>query len=194
VTERKKSGRSSLSGESWELAALKSLARNGLEAVGIEPLARELGVTKGSGYWHFRDRKALLRAALARWEREVTAGVLARLARIPDPRERFLAMLDLAFLDARNRRLEAAVHASAHDPVVRPFVRRTRDRRIRYLEGEFREMGLPAPEARDSALLAYSAYIGLLSLEWQLPARSLGQEDWERYLRYVADRLLPPAR
>ena len=194
MTEKKRSGRSSLSGENWELAALKSLARNGLEGVGIEPLARELGVTKGSGYWHFKDRKALLRAALTRWEREVTAGVLARLARIPDPRKRFVAMLDMAFLDSGNRRLEAAVHAAAHDPVVRPFVRRTRDRRMRYLEGEFRELGLSAAEARDSALLAYSAYVGLLSLEWQLPARSLSREDWERYLRYVAARLLPPAR
>jgi AcrR family transcriptional regulator len=194
VNEKKRSGRSSLSGENWELAALKSLARNGLDAVGIEPLARELGVTKGSGYWHFKDRNALVRAALTRWEREVTAGVLARLARVPDPRQRFLAMLDMAFLDARNRRLEAAVHAAAHDPVVRPFVRRTRDRRMRYLEGEFREMGLPAAKARDSALLAYSAYIGLLSLEWQLPARSLSREEWERYLRYVAERLLPPGR
>ena len=194
MTEKKRSGRSSLSGENWELAALKSLARNGLESVGIEPLARELGVTKGSGYWHFKDRRALIRAALTRWEREVTAGVLARVALVPDPRKRFTALLDIAFLDARNRRLEAAVHAAAHDPIVRPFVRRTRDRRIRYLEREFGEMGLGPADSRDSALLAYSAYIGLLSLEWQLPARSLSREDWERYLRYVAGRLLPPER
>jgi AcrR family transcriptional regulator len=188
---RKRAG-GHLSRENWETAALALFAQRGLDGVGIEPVARRLGVTKGSGYWHFRDRKALLRAALARWERVATAGALLRLSRVADPRRRFGALLDMAFLDPRARRIEAAIHAAGHDPLVRPFVRRTRDRRLRYLEHQFEEMGVRAAPARHAAFLAYSAYMGLISLEWQMPGRGLPRGEWTRYVRYIEERLLPP--
>jgi len=54
-----------LSVEQWRSAALQALAEGGLRAVAIESLARSLGVTKGSGYWHFENRAALLRAAVS---------------------------------------------------------------------------------------------------------------------------------
>ena len=57
-----------LSAEDWALAALDVIAEQGLAAVAVEPLARRLGVTKGSFYWHFPSREALLVAALERWE------------------------------------------------------------------------------------------------------------------------------
>ena len=60
--------KSRLSAEDWALAALDVIAESGLAAVAVEPLARRLGVTKGSFYWHFPSREALLVAALERWE------------------------------------------------------------------------------------------------------------------------------
>ena len=44
------------------------LAEHGVESVRVEVLARDLGVSKGSFYWHFRDRGELLEKLLARWE------------------------------------------------------------------------------------------------------------------------------
>src|SRR4051794_41398282 len=44
--------------ERWEAAALDAFEAGGLRAVAVEPLARALGVTKGSFYWHFKDRRA----------------------------------------------------------------------------------------------------------------------------------------
>lgn len=51
----------------WAQAALDVVATDGVNAVAVEPLARKLGVTKGSFYWHFPSRDALLHAALERW-------------------------------------------------------------------------------------------------------------------------------
>ena len=48
-----------LSANDWAEAALSAIAARGIEGVAIEPLARELGVTKGSFYWHFANRNAL---------------------------------------------------------------------------------------------------------------------------------------
>ena len=59
-----------LSAADWEQAALETLAENGLAAVAVESLARRLGVTKGSFYWHFPTREALIQATIERWEHD----------------------------------------------------------------------------------------------------------------------------
>ncbi|HVU82101.1 MAG TPA: helix-turn-helix domain-containing protein, partial [Rhodanobacteraceae bacterium] len=57
-----------LSAADWERGALEMIAQEGVDALAVEALARRLGVTKGSFYWHFKNREALLQAALNRWE------------------------------------------------------------------------------------------------------------------------------
>ena len=63
--------------EAWVAAAFRLLGRRGIAAVGVEPLAKALGVTKGSFYWHFTDRRALLQALLAYWEERETSAIIA---------------------------------------------------------------------------------------------------------------------
>jgi AcrR family transcriptional regulator len=58
----------SLHPEDWIRTARVRLAGQGVESVRVEVLARDLGVTKGSFYWHFRDRGELLENLLAHWE------------------------------------------------------------------------------------------------------------------------------
>src|SRR5580658_9384706 len=65
----------------WIEHGLRALAAGGPEAVRIESLAEGLGVTRGSFYWHFRDRQALLEEMLDRWEKSTTEDLLARLDR-----------------------------------------------------------------------------------------------------------------
>src|SRR5438128_10889157 len=60
----------SRTGADWLKAARLALLHRGPDAVRVEPLARGLGVTKGSFYWHFKDRNALLEALLREWEEE----------------------------------------------------------------------------------------------------------------------------
>jgi AcrR family transcriptional regulator len=58
----------SLHPDDWVRTAQIRLASHGVESVRVEVLARDLGVSKGSFYWHFRDRGELLDQLLARWE------------------------------------------------------------------------------------------------------------------------------
>jgi AcrR family transcriptional regulator len=53
----------------WLRAAFARLTQQGVEAVRVELLARDLDVSKGSFYWHFRDRGDLLEKMLAAWEK-----------------------------------------------------------------------------------------------------------------------------
>lgn len=46
-------------------AALDIIEAQGIDALRIDDVAADAGVTKGSLYWHFADREALIHAALA---------------------------------------------------------------------------------------------------------------------------------
>ena len=83
--------KSRLSREHWIEAALDALGEGGVGAVAVEPLAARLGVTKGSFYWHFPSREALLVAALERWEAMEQETVFGKLEAISDPRARLKA-------------------------------------------------------------------------------------------------------
>src|SRR5437763_13292034 len=56
-----------LDAEAWIAAAFDALAEGGIDTVRVEPLAKALAITKGSFYWHFADRRALIDAMLAAW-------------------------------------------------------------------------------------------------------------------------------
>jgi len=69
--------------EDWLRAARLALLHRGPHGVRVETLARVLGVTKGSFYWHFKDRRELMEALLREWEEE--AELLTEALRRADP-------------------------------------------------------------------------------------------------------------
>ena len=103
-----------LSRDDWTAAALDALAEVGLSAVAIDPLARRLGATKGSFYWHFSSRDELIAATLELWERRDTIDLVASLEAIEDPQERLVALARSAYgTAARGTDPQAGVLAAA---------------------------------------------------------------------------------
>jgi AcrR family transcriptional regulator len=191
-----------LKAEDWVGAARAALAEGGVEAVAIEPLARRLGVTKGSFYWHFKDRRALLEATLRRWEKESTEARISASRRISDPRERLIRLGEEVFGDVSldgdepgkvplDRGVELAISDAADDAIVRPFLRRVTEQRIGYLEECFRELGLPAEEAWYRALLIYVAHAGTVRLLRDAPDLMPRGKDYEAYRRHLLSTLTP---
>ena len=158
--------RESLGRSDWAEAALDALARGGLSAVAVEPLAKELGTTKGSFYWHFTDRNALLAATLELWERRDTERVVAGIDDAQDVRTRLRGLLRLAFSSVGDGSagsagaVELALQASASQPLVHETLERVTRRRLEVLTQLYVGIGLSSARARDRALLAYTAYLG----------------------------------
>lgn len=146
--------------DDWTRAALRTLAAGGIAAVRIDALARDLGVTRGSFYWHFADRDDLLKTALELWEREFTAQVIKELAGVDDPAERLERLVRSAFGDELVPGLQPAIMADADRPVVIPVLRRVTAQRIDFIAAIYQDLGLAPPDARRRALLAYAAYLG----------------------------------
>jgi len=158
---RKASGRRRLTRDDWITAALGAIADGGLAAVGVEPLAVRLGATKGSFYWHFKDRDALLEAAIRRWEKETTTDVIAEISAAHDaPVSQFRRLVVSVIERAEQDRVGPALLASAAHPAVAPALERVTDARLNLIATVLGRLGFSPAEARRRALLSYSAYLG----------------------------------
>ncbi|HEX5124535.1 MAG TPA: helix-turn-helix domain-containing protein [Rhodanobacteraceae bacterium] len=180
-----------LSAADWEEAALATLAESGLSAVAVESLARRLGVTKGSFYWHFATREALIKAALERWEKSDEEIVVAQLDAIADPRERLRELFRRVSGEMPSHVIYAALMQSLDHPLVRPVMARVSQRRLDVLALAYRQAGLERREAEHRARLAYSAYTGFLQLTLQLRLPRLGHDEFEAYVDHVIATLVP---
>ena len=160
---------SRLSRDSWIDAALELLLQSGPDAVAVQPLARQLGATKGSFYWHFTSRDDLLRATLERWETVATDDVIATVeARSDDPRTR--AELLVEDVTTGRHPGELLLLAGTEHPDVAGAVERVTRRRIEYVARLLRSGGLTPAAAQRRATLAYAAYIGYAQLAASVPA------------------------
>lgn len=61
-------------------AALRIILDRGIDAVRLDDIVAEVGVTKGSLYWHFADREALVKEALAEYIRRENAATVAAMS------------------------------------------------------------------------------------------------------------------
>ena len=191
ATRTERNGR--LSADDWAQAALDQIAEQGVAAVAVEPLARRLGVTKGSFYWHFPSRDALLQAALERWEKIEQDTVWGSLERVPDPRERLRALFQLVAHEARSHVIYSELLKALDHPTVQPVIGRVAQRRFDYLTASFRQAGLSRTDAQHRARLAYAAYVGFLQLSLQLNQPRLHHDEYEAYVEHVMATLIPPA-
>ena len=180
-----------LSADDWAQAALDQIAELGVASVAVEPLARRLGVTKGSFYWHFPSRDALLQAALERWEKVEQETVFGSLEKVPDPRERLRALFQVVAHEATSHIIYSELLKALDHPTVAPVIGRVSQRRFDYLTASFRQAGLSRTEAQHRARLAYAAYVGFLQLSLQLHQPRLQHDEFEAYVEHVMATLIP---
>jgi AcrR family transcriptional regulator len=165
ATSRRTNGgtepRGSLTPSDWISAAIEVLVDHGVDAVRVDVLARQLGVTRGSFYWHFKDRDDLLAGMLTSWRDAATEQLIKRFDRQhSDPRELIKELLLLPFRGERAHRaasIELAIRGWARrDPMARQAVDEVDERRISYHAQVFSALGFSIAEARARAFVMYA--------------------------------------
>lgn len=150
----------------WILAALAALAEGGIQEIRIEKLARQLNTSKGSFYWHFTDRQALLTAVLDFWEAEGTSLVVSSAETLAKPADRLRSVAGSALIAIEQgvdvARTEAALHAwAAEDQAAGERVAQVDRRRVNYLADILETMGYDSTAAQ---LLGTGIYLALMGL------------------------------
>ncbi len=193
VTAKSPERVSRLTADDWAQAALDLIGEQGVAAVAVEPLARRLGVTKGSFYWHFPSRDALLQAALERWEKVEQEEVFGQMESIADPAERLRVLFRLVAHEYKSHIIYSELLKAMDHPAVQPVIVRVSERRLDYLTASFRQAGLSRTDAQHRARLLYSAYVGFLQLNLQLHQMNMQHEEFEAYVEHMMSTLIPEA-
>jgi AcrR family transcriptional regulator len=165
-----KSKAARLDAAAWIAAAFDVLADGGIDAVRVEPLAKALGITKGSFYWHFADRRALLDAMLEAWMQGRVAAIRqqAPLRGAPAAVLRQVADLYTRNANARGLAIELAIRALARtDDGAAKAVRGVDRERLQQVGDLFAALGWPRGEAQARAVLFYSYLFGQSLLDPQ---------------------------
>jgi len=150
--------------EEWIDAGLRAIARQGADAVRVERLAEALGVTKGSFYWHFKDRNALLAALLEAWKVRATKDIIAEVeAKGGDAATRLRTLFGIALHS--DGRLDLAMRAwAAQDSLARGALEQVDRRRLAYLDSLFRALAFSPAEASARTRFVYHALIGQFTM------------------------------
>ena len=143
------SARETLTKDDWLRAAMELLRTRGIGGVRVLPLAKGLGVSRGSFYWHFEDRDDLLRSMLDWWDREMTDTVIqVSNEERRSPRTRLMAVAEDVIRFRRNR-YDTAIRSWAEgDKRVAKTLKRVVHKRLDYVTSLFREAGFSPAEAR----------------------------------------------
>ncbi|OAF02324.1 transcriptional regulator [Bradyrhizobium centrolobii] len=168
-----------LSADDWVKEGLKTLAKNGFTALKADPLAKAMGVSRGSFYWHFADLGAFHAAVLKRWREIAAEQIIADVeADSDEPLKSLLRRSFGARLD-----LERAVRNwAAFDPAAQGAVRAIDRRRLDYIETLLEKRGLASAMAQARAQILYWTFLGFALSGAPVPAvrlQALLDELWQ---------------
>lgn len=157
--------------EDWILAGFRALTAGGVGALRVEAIARDLGATKGSFYWHFTDPADWRAAMLSYWEEVAYRQILTMLDPLPEGLPRLRALVRIA-TDLEH---DPAYGGAAAEPALREWARFSPDvavivqrvdaGRMAFVAGCFGQAGANAQVAAQKARLFYAALIGLGALD-----------------------------
>jgi AcrR family transcriptional regulator len=148
-----------LSARDWLDQGLKTLAARGFSALKAEPLAREMGVSRGSFYWHFADIAAFHAAVLKQWREVAAEAIIANVEQASVDDEPLAVLLRRVF--SEKLALERAVRSWAtFDSGAKNAVQAIDRRRLDYVEGLIRAKGVAPDVAMARAQILYWAFLG----------------------------------
>ena len=157
-----------LSAKDWLDQGLKALAQHGFTALKAEPLAKAMGVSRGSFYWHFTDVEAFRAAILKHWREVAAERIIADVEAAADNDNPLQLLLRRVF--GERLALENAVRTWATvDPAARAAVQAIDRRRLSYVESLLGSAGLSAEVAHARAQILYWAFLGFALSDQALP-------------------------
>ena len=166
LIENNPSQSNKLTAKDWLDIAESELAKSGISAVRVEPLAKKLKVTKGSFYWHFSSRKELFEKLLSNWRTRSTVAIIERLSDIKlSPEERLRKLFLIPY--KRNTKtngaaLELAIRNwSQNDKAVREILNEVDTHRLTFIAMIFENLGYDKEQAEIRAARFYYTMQGI---------------------------------
>jgi AcrR family transcriptional regulator len=148
-----------LSATDWIKQGLKTLTVSGFTGLKADPLAKAIGVSRGSFYWHFADVEAFHAALLRYWRDIAVERIIADLESETTGGDALSQLIRRAF-SVRSATEMAVRNWAAHEPLARKTVEAIDRRRLSYIARLFEKSGLPPTRALARAQILYWTFLG----------------------------------
>lgn len=158
--------------QDWIDFGLTVLARDGFEGLKADLLTRELGVTRGSFYWHFTDLSDYHAKVIAHWRELATEAVIVEIEHFEIPGQRLAALLRRAFSNTSGLDLRMRAWAD-NNKAAAAALAAIDDKRTVYMERLLSASGIERPVAVTRARLLYWSYLGAMLSRTPLLAQDL---------------------
>jgi AcrR family transcriptional regulator len=177
-----------LTAQDWIDFALTTLARQGFGALKADVLARQLGISRGSFYWHFTDLARFHTLVIEHWKQKATEAIITDIERYTAPEERLDALLGHAFGHGGSLEIRMRTWAENNGEAARAVGDIDRRRR-EYIKQLLVQAGVAPTLAETRAQLLYWTYLGAALSRGRLSGRRLDRMVGE--LKQVALGALP---
>lgn len=153
--------------DGWLDVGYRALIENGVDAVKIQPLAKQLNLSRTSFYWFFQDREALLAALIEGWEERTSRPLIAATQQYAESRaEAMLNVLSCFLSTGFDAKLEFAVRSWAlQSEDVAARVQTADAARMSALQEMLLRWGHSEHEADVRARTIYLVQIGYISMQ-----------------------------
>jgi AcrR family transcriptional regulator len=159
--------RGQLSRFDWLGAALKLFLSEGIDAVRITRLSDELGVSRGSFYWHFDDREDLIDALVEFWRSKNTRGITSTVETVTSLVDGILNYFETCIDSTKfDPRLDLTIREWARrSETIRKLVASEDTQCLNALSQFYQRFGYSMPDALIRARVLYFSQIGFYALE-----------------------------
>jgi AcrR family transcriptional regulator len=148
-----------LSARDWLDFGLKVFSQEGVEGLKADALARKMGVSRGSFYWHFEDLADFQERLIGHWKTKATEAIIAHIEQFDSPKERMDSLLRQAFGHVGSLEVRMRTWA-ANNAAAAKAVKDIDRRRLVYLEKLLLDSGVSPQLAATRAQVLYWAYLG----------------------------------
>ncbi|MEN7551186.1 TetR/AcrR family transcriptional regulator [Rapidithrix thailandica] len=161
-----------LTKENWLDEGFKILSEFAQNKIRIMYLCERLGVTRGSFYHHFTSIENYIDALLKKWEQENTYSFIEKANEGEAPVEKLSILSQLVLQN--NHSIEAAIRSwGFYDPIVKSYLERVDQSRLKYLEEILLALGYKKQEAWLTAKLDYAMLIGIQQMSPDISEQEL---------------------
>lgn len=152
-----KQGGAYLSKEVFLTKALQCLSDSGGSKPRIDELVSAIGVTRGSFYWHFKDRSDFVVELVRHWHHESTLIVAERLdATKALPQEKLKTLMEMICVRQLTRHDQAVRNWALGEPNVSQQIEETEAFRLAYVSKLFSACGFSKEDAEFRATIFVS--------------------------------------
>ena len=174
--------------DQWIQKGIEEFAQSGVDGLVIEKMSLELGCSKSSFYWYFKNRNEYITRLVERWAELSTQQVMIRSSERETPEEQLMMMLTQMFAATRKGDFLFYLRKLCKkSPSFHSVLETIEQTRMNYAQELFRKLGIDPKAAEQKSHLLYHYYLG-----WYERHKhdEIGEEECKLHVAMLREQLL----